>query len=108
MAVNYPAQKLQNKLVKKHAPAELIISATLFATGAIVGILEAMTNKIIAIIPAALGKYIHVIFELCIVTDAHFYGIMPLVIHVCKTYGLAPFLTANALKRGDNTPVIML
>ena len=33
LAVNYPDQKLQDKLVKKHAPAALIISATLFAAG---------------------------------------------------------------------------
>lgn len=39
LAVNYPDQKIQDKLVKKHAPAALIISATLFAAGAMVGIL---------------------------------------------------------------------
>ena len=50
LAVNYPDQKIQDKLVKKHAPAALIISATLFAAGAMVGIfdgtgmLEAMAN----------------------------------------------------------------
>ena len=60
LAVNYPNQKLQDKLIKKHAPAALIISATLFAAGAMVGVfdgtgmLEAMANAIMAIIPAAL------------------------------------------------------
>ena len=68
LAVNYPDQKIQDKLVKKHAPAALIISATLFAAGAMVGIfdgtgmLEAMANAIMAVIPAAMGKYIHIIF----------------------------------------------
>lgn len=67
LAVNYPDQKIQDKLVKKHAPAALIISATLFAAGAMVGIfdgtgmLEAMANAIMAVIPAAMGKYIHII-----------------------------------------------
>ena len=90
LAVNYPNQKTQDKLIKKHAPAALIISATLFAAGAMVGVfdgtgmLEAMANAIMAIIPAALGKYIHIIFGilalplgLCVGTDAYFYGIMP-------------------------------
>ena len=40
LAVNYPDQKIQDKLVKKHAPAALIISATLFAAGAMVGIFD--------------------------------------------------------------------
>lgn len=58
LAVNYPNQKTQDKLIKKHAPAALIISATLFAAGAMVGVfdgtgmLEAMANAIMAIIPA--------------------------------------------------------
>ena len=99
LAVNYPDQKIQDKLVKKHAPAALIISATLFAAGAMVGIfdgtgmLEAMANAIMAIIPAALGKYVHIIFGilalplgLCVGTDAYFYGIMPLVMQVGETY----------------------
>ncbi len=40
LAVNYPSLKLQDKLIKKHAPAALIISATLFAAGAMVGIFD--------------------------------------------------------------------
>ena len=64
LAVNYPDQKIQDKLVKKHAPAALIISATLFAAGAMVGIfdgtgmLEALANAIMAVIPAAVS-YTH-------------------------------------------------
>ena len=120
LAVNYPDQKLQDKLVKKHAPAALIISATLFAAGAMVGVfdgtgmLEAMANTIISIIPAALGKYIHVIFGvlalplgLCIGTDAYFYGIMPLVIHVGETYGIAPLSTAMAMLIGKNIALMV-
>ena len=40
LAVNYPNLKTQDKLVKKHAPAALIISATLFSAGAMVGIFD--------------------------------------------------------------------
>lgn len=120
MAVNYPDQKLQDKLIKKHAPAALIISATLFAAGAMVGVfdgtgmLEAMANTIIAVIPNFLGKYIHVIFGLlalplglCIGTDAYFYGIMPLVIHVAETYGIAPLSTAMAMLIGKNIALMV-
>lgn len=120
MAVNYPDQKLQDKLVKKHAPAALIISATLFAAGAMVGIfdgtkmLEAMANAIMSVIPASLGSYIHVIFGLlalplglCIGTDAYFYGIMPLVIRVAETYGVTPLATAMAMLIGKNIALMV-
>ena len=113
LAVNYPDQKIQDKLVKKHAPAALIISATLFAAGAMVGIfdgtgmLEAMANAIMAVIPAAMGKYIHIIFGilalpfgLCVGTDAYFYGIMPLVMQVGETYGVASLNTALTMLIG--------
>ena len=120
LAVNYPDQKLQDKLIKKHAPAALIISATLFAAGAMVGVfdgtgmLEAMATAIMGVIPAALGRYIHVIFGLlalplglCIGTDAYFYGIMPLVMQVGETYGVASLSTATAMIIGKNIALMV-
>ncbi len=120
LAVNYPDQKLQNKLVKKHAPAALSISATLFAAGAMVGVfdgtgmLEAMANAIMSIIPAAMGQYIHIIFGilalplgLCVGTDAYFYGIMPLVMKVGETYGVASLNTALTMLIGKNLALMV-
>ncbi len=120
LAVNYPDLKLQDKLVKKHAPAALIISATLFSAGAMVGIfdgtgmLTAMANAIIAVIPDFLGGFLHIIFGilalplgLCIGTDAYFYGIMPLVIEVGSTYGIDPLATASAMIIGKNLALLV-
>lgn len=120
LAVNYPDLKLQDKLIKKHAPAALIISATLFAAGAMVGIFDGtgmlteMANVIIAIIPSFLGKFLHIIFGilalplgLCIGTDAYFYGIMPLVIEVGNTYGIASLSTAIAMIVGKNLALMV-
>lgn len=120
LAVNYSDQKLQNKLVKKHAPAALSISATLFAAGAMVGVfdgtgmLEAMANAIMSIIPAAMGQYIHIIFGilalplgLCVGTDAYFYGIMPLVMKVGETYGVASLNTALTMLIGKNLALMV-
>lgn len=44
LAVNYPDLKLQDKLIKKHAPAALMISATLFSAGAMVGVFDGTRN----------------------------------------------------------------
>lgn len=120
LAVNYPDLKLQDKLIKKHAPAALLISATLFAAGAMVGIFDGtgmlteLANVIIGVIPPALGKFIHVIFGilalplgLCIGTDAYFYGIMPLVMQVGETYGVAPLNTALAMIIGKNLALMV-
>ncbi|MDD3251852.1 MAG: citrate:proton symporter [Lachnospiraceae bacterium] len=120
LAVNYPNLKLQDKLIKKHAPAALMISGTLFAAGAMVGIfdgtgmLTAMANAIMAIIPGFLGKFIHIIFGvlalplgLCVGTDAYFYGIMPLVMQVGETYGVASLSTALTMVIGKNLALMV-
>ncbi|MCR5228861.1 MAG: citrate:proton symporter [Solobacterium sp.] len=120
LAVNYPDQKLQDKLIKTHAPAALMISATLFAAGAMVGIFDGtgmlteMANAIMAVIPAALGRFIHIIFGvlalplgLCIGTDAYFYGIMPLVMQVGETYGVASLSTALTMIIGKNIALMV-
>lgn len=81
LAVNYPNLKTQDKLVKKHAPAALIISATLFSAGAMVGIFDGtgmlteMANAIMSIIPGFLGQFIHIIF-----------GILALPLGLCIGY----------------------
>lgn len=120
LAVNYPDLKLQDKLIKKHAPAALIISATLFSAGAMVGILDGtgmltdMANAIIGIIPSLMGQFIHIIFGvlalplgLCIGTDAYFYGIMPLVMEVGETYGVASLSTALTMIIGKNLALMV-
>ncbi len=120
LAVNYPSLKIQDKLIKKHAPAALMISATLFSAGAMVGIFEAtgmlteMANAIMGIIPTFMGQFIHLIFGvlalplgLCIGTDAYFYGIMPLVMQVGETYGVASLSTALTMVIGKNLALMV-
>lgn len=120
LAVNYPDLKLQDKLIKKHAPAALIISATLFSAGAMVGILDGtgmlteMANAIIGIVPSFMGRFIHIIFGifalplgLCIGTDAYFYGIMPLVMGVGEMYGVASISTAYTMLIGKNLALMV-
>ena len=120
LAVNYPNLKTQDKLVKKHAPAALIISATLFSAGAMVGIFDGtgmlteMANAIMSIIPGFLGQFIHIIFGilalplgLCIGTDAYFYGIMPLVMQVGETYGVASLSTALTMVIGKSLALMV-
>ena len=95
-------------------------SSPIPAAGAMVGVFDGtgmlteMANAIMGIIPAALGKYIHVIFGLlalplglCIGTDAYFYGIMPLVMQVGETDGVASLSTAVAMIIGKNIALMV-
>ena len=120
LAVNYPDLKLQDKFIKKHAPAALIISATLFSAGAMVGIFDGtgmlteMATAIMSVIPSFMGQFIHIIFGvlalplgLCVGTDAYFYGIMPLVMEVGETYGVASLSTALTMVIGKNLALMV-
>lgn len=120
LAVNYPSLKVQDKMVKRHAPAAVAISGTLFAAGAMVGIfngtgmLTALAEVIIKIVPGFMGGLLHIIFGvlalplgLCVGTDAYFYGIMPLVIEVAKTYGVEGLATATTMIIGKNLALMV-
>ncbi|RFZ78047.1 citrate:H+ symporter [Lacrimispora amygdalina] len=120
LIINFPSLKEQDNRIKAHAPTALIISATMLASGAMVGImngtnmLDAMANAIISVLPDALGRYIHIIFGvlgmplgMVVGTDAYFYGIMPLIIEVGTKYGIAGLNTAMAMIIGKNV-VLMI
>ena len=120
LIINFPSLKEQDKRIKAHAPTALIISATMLASGAMVGImngtnmLDAMANAIISILPEALGRYIHIVFGILgmplgmvVGTDAYFYGIMPLIIEVGTKFGVSGLNTAIAMMIGKNV-VLMI
>lgn len=78
------------------------------------GMLTDMANAIMHVIPGFLGRFIHVIFGilalplgLCIGTDAYFYGIMPLVMEVGETYGVASLSTALTMIIGKNLALMV-
>lgn len=113
LIINYPDMKQQNEIVKKHAPDALLIAATLYASGAMVGVLNEtgmlvdMAELLVRVIPRSLGRYIHVIFGLLalpigmsIGTDAYFYGVMPLAIELGEAYGVGAVNTASAMLIG--------
>ncbi len=120
LIVNYPSMKLQDSRIKAHAGNAVMVAGTMLAAGAFVGILgesgmlEAMTKAMLALVPASLGKYVHIIFGVLGLplgmvtgTDAYFYGIMPLVIGVGEEYGVAGINTALAMLLGKNVSLLI-
>ncbi len=120
LIVNFHTLKEQDARIKAHAPSALVISATMIAAGSMVGILsgtgmlEAMANVLIGIIPTPLGRFIHIIFGILalplgmmIGTDAYFYGVMPLVIEVGTKYGVTALNTALTMIIGKNVGLMI-
>lgn len=120
LIVNYPSMKMQDARIKAQAGGAVAVAGTMLAAGAFVGILgetgmlEAMTNVLLALIPDFLGKYVHIIFGILGLplgmvtgTDAYFYGIMPLVIGVGESYGVAGVDTALAMLLGKNVSLLI-
>ena len=120
MIINYPNLKDQNGVIKKHAASALSIVATIMAAGVMVGIMEgtgmldAMAQSIIGIVPQSLGRYIHVIFGILgapigmvVGTDAYFYGILPPLASVGEAFGIAQIDTAIAMLLGKNCILLL-
>lgn len=118
--VNFPSLKAQDARIKAHAPAALIISATMLAAGVMVGImdgtgmLEAMASSMIGFVPNFLGRYVHLVFGvvalplgMMIGTDAYFYGLMPLVLEVGSQFGVEPYNTAVTMLVGKNISLLI-
>ncbi|MFB0935321.1 MAG: citrate:proton symporter [Propionivibrio sp.] len=119
MVVNYNAKE-QSDLIKKHAASALSVPAILLASGVFLGILSgtgmlpAMANALIEVIPAALGKYLHFIMGALAVpvgmllgTDSFFFGLVPLAIDVGSKYGIDPRNMVNAMLIGKNYGVLV-
>lgn len=120
LMVNYPTLKGQESKIKEHAAAALIISATMLAAGIMVGIMdgtgmiEAIAKTLTSIIPAGLGKFTHLIFGftalpmgMLVGTDAYFFGLMPPIIEVGKSFGVDGINTAMAMLIGKNVSLMI-
>ncbi len=118
--VNYPTLKEQNESFGKHAGAALTISATMIAAGVMVGIMdgtgmvEAMASVLTGIIPAALGRFTHLIFGivstplgLMVSTDAYFFGFMPPILEVGAQFDVDPLSTSIAMLMGKNLSLMI-
>ncbi|MDU4715125.1 MAG: citrate:proton symporter [Anaerococcus sp.] len=120
MIINFPNLKDQNDQIKKNAASALSIVATIMAAGVMVGIMEgtgmldAMAQTIIGIIPQSLGKFTHLIFGvlgapigMVVGTDAYFYGILPPIASVGEAFGISQLNTAIAMLLGKNCILLL-
>ena len=108
--VNYPGAKLQNKIIKSHSAAGLMMASTILAAGVFLGVLEDsqimnhMANVLASFIPASMGRFLPIIIgvlsvplTLLFCTDSYFYGLLPVLIGVGDAFGVDPSHTAIAM-----------
>lgn len=105
--VNYPGEKAQTARIGAHAKGAMLMATTLLAAGVFLGILEesgmmdAMGQVLVGIIPKVLGPYVALVIgffsvplALCFATDEYFYGVMPIVVRVAESYNVPPVSVA--------------
>ncbi len=117
--VNYTDVKLQKKVINLHAGPALMMCSTLMGAAVLMGILvktvkvddveiqsvvSCMSQIISMILPAALGQHLPLVIGILSVplalafdTDSYFYGMLPVMIGIGESYGVAALPIATAM-----------
>ena len=116
MVINYPKPAKQAERVDAHAKEALMMASVLFAAGAFTGIMkgtgmiEAMANALVAVIPQALGRFFPVITgvvgmpaSLLFDPDSFYYGVLPVLATTAENFGISGLSIARAAVLGQMT-----
>lgn len=101
LVVNFPDTKLQNGKIKSLGQNAMVMTVTLFSVGIFMGIIsetgmvEAMANTIVGVLPASMAPHMHWFMALFSVplmmilgTDAFYYALLPIIIGVVQPFGV--------------------
>lgn len=119
IVINYPKVADQRERIAAHSANVIAVVSLIFAAGIFTGILtgtgmvNAMSNSVLAVIPDAMGPHFAVItalasmpFTFFISNDAFYYGVMPVLSEAAGAYGISPVEMARASLVGQ--PVHLL
>jgi CitMHS family citrate-Mg2+:H+ or citrate-Ca2+:H+ symporter len=119
LVVNYPQVAEQRQRIAAHAGNVIAVVSLIFAAGIFTGILsgtgmvEAMSQSLLAVIPPAAGPYLASItaiasmpFTFFISNDAFYFGVLPIVSEAAQAYGISAVEMARASMIGQ--PVHLL
>ncbi|WP_261165045.1 CitMHS family transporter [Microbacterium sp. Marseille-Q6965] len=109
MLINFPRLKDQTHAIVAHAPSIVGVVSMVLAAGVLVGVLDgtgmvtAMADWVVDVVPASLGPFFAVITGLLSIpmtffmsNDAFYYGILPVLAESAAAYGIAPVEMARA------------
>ena len=116
IVINYPSVKEQRERVDAHAKAALMMASVLFAAGAFTGIMKdtgmitAMSEVIVGLIPTTLGRFIPVVtgvlampMSLLFDPDSFYFGVMPVLTSTAAQFGVDPIMVGRAAILGQMT-----
>lgn len=116
LILNYPKPAEQRARIDAHAKAALLMAAILLAAGAFTGImtstgmLKALAQAAIAVVPASAGHLIPAVvglvsmpLSLLFDPDSYYFGVMPVVAEVYRSLGGQPIEVAQASLLGQMT-----
>lgn len=114
--INYPKVKDSKARVDAHAKSCLMMCSVLFAAGCFTGIMKgtgmitAMANALVSIIPDAMGKFFPVIIgvigmpaSLLFDPDSFYYGVLPVLAQTAEGFGVAAADMGRAAILGQMT-----
>jgi CitMHS family citrate-Mg2+:H+ or citrate-Ca2+:H+ symporter len=109
LVVNFPNHHDQSERIKAHASSIVAVVAMVFAAAVLVGVLEgtgmvtAMAEAIVSVVPSGLGPWFAVItgllsmpFTFFMSNDAFYFGVLPILSEAAGQYGITPVEMARA------------
>lgn len=116
LIINYPDVKEQRARVDAHSKAALMMASILFAAGAFTGILNgagmlsAMADATVAMIPNTIGRFIPVITgvfsmpaSLLFDPDSFYFGVLPVLSEAASAFGISGLSVGRAAILGQMT-----
>lgn len=120
ITINYPGLKEQQARFKAHASESLNMSATLLAAAVFIGVmqnsgmLDAMVEVLLAVIPHSMGRYMNLIAGFVSVpvgavlgADTFYYGVFPLLGEAGAAFGVPQLDVGVAMLIGKNVGMIV-
>ncbi|TXI86372.1 MAG: TRAP transporter large permease subunit [Chryseobacterium sp.] len=117
--INYPKLKDQQKIISKHAGNALSVAGMIFGAGIFTGILngsgimQAMGNSMIEIVPKSWGGYMNIVtalfsipFTFFLSNDAYYFGILPIIIATGHQLGISPEILGRASLIGQGSHLL--
>lgn len=114
LPLNYPNMEDQMDRIRAHAPNALMMATIILAAGTFLGILtgtgmlNAIAEDVVKVIPAFIAPYIHLIigffgvpFDLLLSTDAYYFALMPVVEQIATGFGIDSLSTGYAMIVGN-------
>ncbi|MCJ8140622.1 CitMHS family transporter [Falsirhodobacter halotolerans] len=110
LVVNYPDAGEQMRRIQAHASAALTMAAIILAAGVFLGVMDgtgmlrAIAQALVAVLPSQVVPVLHILLgiiglplELVLSTDAHYFGLLPIVAEIVGQHGVPPQQTVYAM-----------